>query len=202
MTVRIPRLILYVVGTGIFLGVAVGGYVIFRAPEKDCLTAAGSPVTCATPDAMTPSEFDLMKEQEDAAEKAQAAAEECQRQTGGLQRALEEVNSRLSVGLAYDEYSTQVGNARVAYDRVPIGKLDPECLLEVGVHLEDAMNAYVKADDAWNGCIVDFGCATDSIDPELQRRWAQATVSIRKAKAGVASIREAEVDPPSGLATE
>jgi hypothetical protein len=193
--------VLYVLGTLVFLGVSAAGYLIFHEPARQCLTASGSPATCDSPDSLSYSEYDVMKEEEAAAAEAEAAADECRRQTGGLQRALEELDSRLGVGLAYDDYSTQVGDASVAYDRIPIGRLEQDCLLEVGVHLEDAMNAYIKADDTWGDCIVDFGCDVDSIDPELQMRWAEATREINKAKAGLAAIGSSEAGS-SDLATE
>jgi hypothetical protein len=202
MTIRIPRAVVYVLGTLAFVGVSVAGYLVFHEPARQCLTAAGSPVSCDAADSLSYSEYDVMKEQEEAAAEAEAAADECQQQTGGLQSSLEELDSRLTVGLAYDEYSTQVGDAQVAYDRVPIARLEQDCLFEVGVHLENAMNAYVKADNVWNDCIVDFGCDVDSIKPELQLRWAEATREIDKAKAGLAAIREAGEGSPSDFATD
>jgi hypothetical protein len=201
MTVRIPRVVLYALGTAVFLAVSVAGFVLFHEPARHCLTDSGMPVSCDTADSLSYDEYDLMQEQEAAAAEAEAAADACRRQVGGLQRALEELDSRLTVGLAYDEYSTQVGDAQVAYDRIPIGKLEQDCLFDVGLHLENAMNAYVKADNTWNDCIIDFGCDVDSIDPELQERWAEATREIDKAKSGLVAIGGPD-DGSSGLATE
>ena len=120
MTIRIPRAVVYVLGTLAFVGVSVAGYLVFHESARQCLTAAGSPVSCDAADSLSYSEYDVMKEQEEAAAEAEAAADECQQQTGGLQSSLEELDSRLTVGLAYDEYSTQVGDAqsRMAIDEM------------------------------------------------------------------------------------
>lgn len=188
MTLRIPRAVLYVLAAGVLIGVGLAAFFILREPSKDCLTASGSAVSCDSADSLTQAEYDQLQEEQAAAEKAAAKAAKCRQQTAALMKALEELDSRLSVGLVYQDYSTQVGDARVAYDRVPIGALGPDCLSKVAVHLEDAMNAYAKADSTWNDCITDFNCDNDSIKPELQARWSEATGLINKAKSGLSSM--------------
>lgn len=88
---------------------------------------------------------------------------------------LQELNSRLSVGLNFSDYSERVGDARVAYDAIDIPSLDQSCLTLVGGPAEDAFNAYVRAYNTWNNCIDDIDCDNDKIRPKLQDEWAKAT---------------------------
>ena len=194
MTLRIPRAVLYVLAAGFVVGIGLAAYLILREPAKDCLTSSEAAVSCDTEGSLTQAEYDQAQAEQAAAEKAAALEAKCRQQTGGLMRSLQELDSRLSVGLVYQEYSTQVGDARVAYDRVSIGALDPECLTEVAIHLESAMNAYVKADNIWNNCITDLYCDNDSIKPDLQAKWSEATSLIGKAESGLSSLsKPAEV---------
>lgn len=101
-----------------------------------------------------------------------------------LQSKLEELDSRLSVGLSYDEYTTQLGDVRVEYDQTDFaGSGDLRCLRQVGVKLEKAMNTYAAAANAWRACIDDYACENDSVQPELQRKWGKATTLIEQAAA-------------------
>ena len=189
MTLKIPRAVLYVLAAGVVLGISIAAYFILREPAKDCLTASGSAVSCNTADSMTQAEYDQAQADKAAAEKAAAALAQCRSQTDGLQKALQELDSRLSVGLVYTDYSKQVGNARVAYDRVPTGHLSPDCLADVALHLENAMNDYAKAGTTSGTTVLtDFNCNTDSIQPDLQAQWSKASSEISKAKSGLTSI--------------
>ena len=96
--------------------------------------------------------------------------------------ALQELDSRLDVGLTFAAYGDKVGDASVAYDRIPFKKLDLECTLRVGVPAERALNLYIEANNIWNDCIGNIYCSNDSITPKLQRKWAQATTKIRQAR--------------------
>jgi hypothetical protein len=102
-----------------------------------------------------------------------------------LVETLEDLDSRLSVGLNFSAYSERVGDARVAYDRIDVGDLDSGCIEHVGAPAEDAMNAYINAYNVWNDCIGDIDCDNDSITPELQAEWADATELIQEARDGL-----------------
>jgi hypothetical protein len=99
--------------------------------------------------------------------------------------ALTELDSRLSVGLNYANYSDHVGDARVAYDRIDVKDLDLDCLTDVGAPAEKALNYYIDAYKIWNDCVGDIYCSNDDIRSKLQRKWAQATAKIDKAKAAL-----------------
>jgi hypothetical protein len=110
---------------------------------------------------------------------------ECVEELQGLLDELTDLNSRLGVGLNFSAYSERVGDVRVEYDRVDFEDLDPLCITEIGVPLEDAMNAYVEAYTAWNDCIGDTDCENDSVTPTLQKHWAEATEFLDAAERGL-----------------
>jgi hypothetical protein len=113
-----------------------------------------------------------------------AMFEACSNELAGLQDALSEVDSRLSVGLNYESYSTAVADVRVAYDRVDfdaLGEGGLDCLGKVAVRLERALNQYVDAYEVWNRCFEDFDCDVDSVQPQMQAHWAKATLAIEAA---------------------
>ena len=118
-----------------------------------------------------------------------AAYRKCKTQVGPFLSALEDLNSRLDVGLSFSDYGTRVGDVRVAHDAAPFDELGAACLSVVAVPAEAAMNAYVKAYNKWNNCFNDDYCTTDSISPELQAPWGTATGKIERAQAGLEQIR-------------
>ncbi len=119
----------------------------------------------------------------------QADAARCERQLEGFLSSLEELDSRLNVGLNFNEYSTQVGDIQVEYDRVPFNALDVDCVGEVGVSAEKAFNAYATAQSVWSDCFDSLSCSNSEIDPELQRQWAKAAGLVAAARRGLASMR-------------
>jgi hypothetical protein len=94
---------------------------------------------------------------------------------------LRDLDSRLSVGLNFASYGEYVGDARVAYDRIDVEDIGAACLADVAVPAEEALNAYVDAYNIWNECIGDVDCANESITPDLQAKWADATEAIESA---------------------
>lgn len=142
------------------------------------------------------------QEQKDAAVKARAKARKlnkeadriagiaitCRDQVGGLIRALRNTDSRLSVGLTFADYGSQVGSISIAYDRMPINQMDIECISKAGVKSESAFNAYREAYNTWNECIGDLYCDTDSIQPELQRKWSKASRLVVQARSALSDL--------------
>jgi hypothetical protein len=93
-----------------------------------------------------------------------------------LQDAIDELDSRLGVGLNYENYTTEVADVRVAYDRTDFdGLKDPVCLTTVGLPLERALNQYVKAANVWDDCFGDFDCDMDDVQPTMQKHWNRAS---------------------------
>jgi hypothetical protein len=123
----------------------------------------------------------------------QAKYDSCKQQMEPLLESLSELDSRLGVGLSYDEYTDKVGNVRVAYDDIDFAEVsDTACLSDVGVPGEKALNQYAKAANVWSSCFDDFNCSNDSIKPTLQRHWSKATLLIDSAKEGLDSMKPVE----------
>jgi hypothetical protein len=106
---------------------------------------------------------------------AQTVSSACATVLGPFIDTLEDLDSRLSVGMNFAAYSEKVGDARVAYDRIDFSSLDATCIDGVGVRAENAFNEYVKAYTAWNNCVSDVDCDNDSVTPTLQGHWSRAT---------------------------
>jgi hypothetical protein len=191
MTIRVPRIVLIALAALIVLGGAgAGAYFLFLSDDEDCVSRTnGESIDCGEPLAVSEEEYQAQQEEEARARAAaQQKANECEDQLGGFLTELEDLNSRLSVGLAYAAYSRHVGDIQVAYDQVQFKELDFGCLTNVGVTAEKALRSYAQADDTWNNCLTDFGCDTDSIDPELQDRWSSASAGIDLARNGLQEL--------------
>jgi hypothetical protein len=137
-----------------------------------------------------PSEAELeAQRREEQRAAAQAKAAECESLLGGLLTSLEDLDSRLTgVGVNYQDYLQRVGDVSAAYGQVAIPQLPAECLTNVGIHAEGAMNAYIEAGDTWSDCVGDFGCDIDAIDPELQERWVKASGLVDNARNGLSEV--------------
>lgn len=122
------------------------------------------------------------------AEEAAAVAVTCRQQVSALLRALRATESRLNVGMTFADYGGQVGDISVFYDKMPINRMDFECVSGPGVQAEKAFNSYQRAYNTWNDCIGDFDCDTDSINPELQKEWAKASRQITRARSALSDL--------------
>ena len=148
------------------------------------------------------------KAREKAAEQRQRAAaakrehqtavfKECQRVVGPLDARLMDLNSRLSVGLAFAKYSNEVGSAKVAYDKVirdakAQGGISDVCINKVGTPLQDGLNAYIAAYDTWSNCINDSYCSFDKGSAALtktQKSWAKADRLVSRADTALSDLR-------------
>jgi hypothetical protein len=126
------------------------------------------------------------------AAEAQVAYDECLAGTTVLMDALKDMNSRLSVGLTYQDYGEKVGDVQVAYDASVDGILETasSCLGGVGAKLETAVKRYREVQDIWSDCIDDYGCdfSEGPVNDKVQAKWAQATRGIEKAEENLAAI--------------
>jgi hypothetical protein len=130
---------------------------------------------------------------------ARAAAQrrrhqQCADSTADLSTALQEIDSRLSVGMNYDEYGDFVGDAQVAYDRLFDGPdLSRQCLLKVGIPLEGALNIYIDVYGIWGDCINDYGCdfSEGETNKKVQAKWAKATEVLGNSKRGLEGMKPA-----------
>jgi hypothetical protein len=131
-----------------------------------------------------------------AAAEAEAAARysACENQVGPLINSLEELDSRLGVGLNFSDYSERVGDARVAYDDIDVDELTSACI-EPGRAGEAALNAYIKAYNLWNNCFADLDCGVNSIEPRLQQHWVTASIKTEAAAEALEGMTQYQVPP-------
>lgn len=116
----------------------------------------------------------------------QAAYEACADEMSPLLDDLSTLDARLDVGLDLDEYSDLLGNASVSYDAMDIDAPEPDCISDVGVPLENALNRYIDIASTWNDCIwEDTYCTMDDIDAEMQLAWKRSSRLIEKASANL-----------------
>src|SRR3954453_19168211 len=94
------------------------------------------------------------------------------KQMAGLVEALSQIDSRLDVGMNASELSDRLGDASVAYDRIPVHQLSPHCA-DVGVRLENAFNEYGKSLKEWQQCINDYYCeVAGAVLAKLRGHWS------------------------------
>jgi hypothetical protein len=121
---------------------------------------------------------------------------ECRQVMQPLDDKLADLGSRLNVGLDFEAYSSKVGDAQVAYDRVGRQiKTDPVsdgCSTDVGERLEGALNAYIAAYNTWNNCVNDVNCTFDKGSPALkkaQAKWLRAGGLTGKAETALSGMQ-------------
>lgn len=125
----------------------------------------------------------------------QVEHDECATTTDGLLTALKDLNSRLSIGLNYQDYGEKLGDVQVAYDAAidRIIELGGDCLGTVGKPLEDAFNKYIEVKNIWSKCISDYNCDFNEgeTNRKVQDRWAKATKIIERAEANLDALAPA-----------
>jgi hypothetical protein len=160
--------------------------VVMAAFAVGCGSTGKSATTAVDTTAQERAREQREEERREAAEREQQQAdyEACRKRLGPLQRKLETLGSRLAVGLNFERYGTAVADARVVYDRIDFEELSevPDCVFEVGISLERALNQFARAHGTWAACFEDWDCDMDSIDPKLQEKWASAGRSLEKAR--------------------
>lgn len=109
----------------------------------------------------------------------------CREMVRPFLESLEEIDSRLDIGLNFQEYSEQVTDTKVVYDRLAIDALEPQCLSDVAIPLEQGFNEYIDAYKVWNRCVGNTYCSNDDIQGKLQNKWAEATTKIEEAVAAL-----------------
>lgn len=123
---------------------------------------------------------------------AQAEFDRCRRTLSPLVDSLSEIDSRLNVGMNYDEYGDRLGDTQVAYDGTvkTIRKQTPDCI-DAAIALENAFNAYLKVYNVWGSCIDDYYCDFSEGVPndKAQTGWAKATGAIAKAERLIRQMR-------------
>lgn len=109
----------------------------------------------------------------------------CQTQLGSFVGSMDGLRRRLAVGVTYDQYVAEVRGIRSTYGQIPIEKLQIDCLTLVATPGEKAFNRYIEGANEWGECVSQLGCATESVEPVLQRRWRIASHFLTEARDGL-----------------
>jgi len=109
----------------------------------------------------------------------------CQSQLGSFVGSMDGLRRRLAVGLTYDQYVAEVRGIRSTYGKIPIERLQIDCLSAVATPGEKAFNRYIEAANDWGECVSEAGCGSEEIEPVLQRRWRIASHFLTEAKDGL-----------------
>jgi hypothetical protein len=116
---------------------------------------------------------------------APRAARQCGRSLADLLDSMESLNNTLAVGLSYDDYLGAVNHVRATYANVEADRLPIGCLARVATPAEQALNVYIDAVNTWGDCLAIASCNPESVEPELQRKWAQASDLLSSAHSHV-----------------
>jgi hypothetical protein len=109
----------------------------------------------------------------------------CGPQLRAVVASMDAMRDRLVAGLTYEQYLGEVRQVRARYDRVPGGRLGIGCLVAAGSPAERALNRYIAAANQWGDCLAILSCDTESIEPKLQRTWAEASDLLTAAQEGL-----------------
>lgn len=170
MPVRIPRWLLFGLAALALIGAGVGGTLLIVNDSTGADRGTNAP--------------DPRVE-----EAAAVDARECEQQAGNLLAELQDLESRLAVGVDYEEYFERVGDARVAYDRVPVNDLDFGCL-EVAAPAEKVLKTHFEAAEVWTKCVEDRDCENDSVQPKLRRKWQMASSQLEESRQALRALKQ------------
>lgn len=115
------------------------------------------------------------------------AGDLCQSQLGSFVGSMDGLRRRLAVGVTYDQYVAEVRGIRSTYGKIPIERVQIDCLAAVATPGEKAFNRYIEAANDWGECVSELGCVSEEIEPVLQRRWRVASHFLTEAKEGLDS---------------
>jgi hypothetical protein len=111
------------------------------------------------------------------------AAKACGAQLTRFIRSLDGLRDQLAVGLTYDQYLENIEKLQHAYREIPVAAEPVRCVVGAGVPAERALNQHIEAANAWGDCLAE-SCELSSVEPEIKRRWARASVLITDAQEG------------------
>jgi hypothetical protein len=113
-----------------------------------------------------------------AAEEARRSAR-CEKLLKDTYSALQEINSRLDVGMVEADYTSAVGEAEAKYDQIDASDAEHN---KCGAYssMRKALTQYSKASTYWNDCIVSDFCTPS--DTTLNRYWIRSSSILEQIK--------------------
>lgn len=109
-------------------------------------------------------------------------ASACSSQLSGFLDQLEHLRRSLVIGVSYEQYVSELGTVRRAYEQIPFGKLDLACASGPAGSAERSFDGYLAAANAWGDCVSESGCETAALEPELRRKWRVAARHLADAQ--------------------
>ena len=108
----------------------------------------------------------------------------CKKLVQDFADSLDNLNSRLDVGIKPDDYSSRLGDISVAYNKISWDETPNQyCLKSVGIPLESAYRDFAAAGNTWNDCITDYNCDVEKDKlPSMQKKWTHAGKLMEKSK--------------------
>jgi len=146
-------------------------------PAKTDATVTGAAITTTT------AEADAKQRK-----RQQPAAGPCQSQLGSFVASMDSLRRRLAVGVTFDQYLAEVRGIRSTYRKIPIDKVEIDCLDGVGTPAEEAFNRYIETANDWGDCVSEAGCSSEAVEPVLQRHWRIASHFLSQADDGLDAI--------------
>lgn len=120
--------------------------------------------------------------------RAPSAARQCVRTLGEFLDSMESMANTLAVGVDYDSYMTTLSRVRATYAGVDADRLGLVCLGRVAGAAERSLNTYIAAANQWGECLATASCKISSIEPQLQRKWEQASDQLSDARSGLGLV--------------
>ena len=111
----------------------------------------------------------------------------CMAQIGPFLDAMQQIDSRLNIGINEADFVSRVGTAQVNHDTIDTHAISGKCL-DAGVKLEKGLNAYAKAATKWSHCVSQSSCTFRKINGFEQLQWATAGLDITKAKTEISTL--------------
>jgi len=118
-------------------------------------------------------------------ERPTSPAGPCRGQVGSFVASMDSLRRRLAVGLTYDQYVAEVRGIRSTYRKIPIDRIEIDCLNAVATPAEKAFNRYIEAANDWGECVSEAGCSSATVEPVLQSRWRIASHFLSEADDGL-----------------
>lgn len=143
-------------------------------------TAKADATVTSPPITTTTSEADAKRR-----EQQKPAAGPCQSQVGGFVASMDSLRRRLAVGVTFDQYIAEVRGIQSTYEKIPVERVEIDCLAAVATPAERAFNRYIEAADDWGECVSEAGCSSETVEPVLQRRWRIASHFLSEADDGL-----------------
>lgn len=129
----------------------------------------------------------------------QVLVEHCATDTQALRNALQDLNSRIEVGLSYSDYGTKIGDASSAFTGAlngfktenKAGTIARNCLADVLTPLAAEVDLHAATAKIWEDCINDYSCDINkgtSAD-KMQSNWQRTAKLSQRAENRLANLK-------------